>query len=504
MGVWEKKHPYPHTPTPPYKKRSFHMSLSTKVTLSFLAGLFSAMLAWVVIDFNGFYSMSGSPESGSFFELFAQQAFVGAIFGIFVGIAIGFVNGISGGSSKLVQKNVCWGAIVGLCGGLIGLFFGQMFFGCLYKDPRAAVSFALFGPLYFIWDVIVRAIGWAFIGCFLGLAQGISSGSSKAARHGAIGGLIGGLLGGSLFEIVPYILPPGTQNPGVISRGISLTITGASIGLFIGLAENLLKQAWVRVVQGRNEGKEYIISKDRTTIGRDELSDIGLFGDRNVSPTHAMIDIQNNRHILRDAGSPLGTSVNSQRITEHVLRDGDLIQMGSMQLEFHDKATASKLPMPEDIAPMPAPQIPTMEGICPFCGTKKDPITGACECSVGTQPAASTSWQEPSPNTADIPRTLDGTGPRLIGISGPYAGKTFQLSSTSTSVGREQGKDIELPLDTTVSRRHARIENENDMFVIYDEGSSNGTKVNGARITSQMLSPWDIIEFGSSGFRFEQ
>lgn len=480
------------------------MSLSTKVTLSFLAGLFSAMLAWVVIDFNGFYSMSGSPESGSFFELFAQQAFVGAIFGIFVGIAIGFVNGISSGSSKLMRRDVCWGAGVGLCGGLLGLYVAQIAFGLLYNLFDSAGLWL--GPIVFIWKVVIRAIGWSLIGLILGLAQGLPSGSRKAARHGAIGGFIGGLLGGSLFEVTQYLLPPGTsqEQASVICRGIGLTVTGAAIGLFIGLVENLLKQAWVRVVQGRNEGREYIISKDRTTIGRDELSDVGLFGDHNVSPTHAMIDIQNNRHILRDAGSPLGTSVNSQRVTEHILRDGDVIQIGSIQLEFHDKATASKLPSPVDIAPSPAPQIPTMEGICPFCGTKKDPITGACECSVGTQPAQSTSWQEPSPSTVDIPRTLDGTGPRLIGISGPYAGKTFPLSSTSTSVGREQGKDIELPLDTTVSRKHARIENENDMFVIYDEGSSNGTKVNGARITSQMLSPWDIIEFGSSGFRFEQ
>lgn len=473
------------------------MSLSSKVTLSFLAGLFSALLAWVVIDFNGFYSLSNSPDSGSFIELFSQQAFVGAVFGIFVGCALGFVGGIAGGSSTRILRGIMFGSAVGLCGGLIGIFVGQMFFGPLYKDPREAMLFAPLGPFYFIWDVIIRAIGWAFIGCILGLVQGLPSGSKKAARHGAIGGLIGGLLGGALFEIIPYILPPGTKNPSVVCRGISMTVTGASIGLFIGLVENLLKQAWIRVVQGRKEGREYIISKSRTTIGRDELSDIGLYGDRNISPTHAVIEMHNGRHTLHDSGSAIGTTLNGQKVAEHMLRDGDIIEIGSMKLEFHEKATASKIEMPVEPVSKPQIQIPSMEGFCPFCGSKKDPKTGACACSVGGQPVSSAGAMPVS-----VP-TLGGTGPRLVGISGPYAGQSFPVSpSGATSVGREPGRDIQLPMDTTVSRRHARLEDEGG-FIVYDEGSSNGTTVNGVRITSQPISPGDVVEFGSSGFRFE-
>ena len=477
------------------------MSLNTKVIMSFLAGMFSAILAWIAIDFNGVWRLAEGESSGRFLSLFAHQAPMGIIFGIFVGVAIGVVNGMSGGSGKLIQRYAAYGVLVGAVGGLLGLFFGQLLFGSLYRDPRESMTLSALGPLIFIWDVIVRALGWSIIGFFLGLVQGLPISSKKAAWHGAIGGLIGGFLGGTLFEIIPYILPPGTKNPSVVSRGISMIVTGASIGFFIGLVEALLKQAWIRVVQGRNEGKEYIISKPRTTIGRDELSDVGLFGDRNVSPLHAVIDMSGGRHALRDAGGGIGTLVNGQKVAEHALRDGDLIEIGSIRLEFHEKATASKIPQPVD-APKQAVQIPTMQGQCPFCGTKKDPITGACACTVGAgspAPAPPSPWPEPSPMSSPAP----GSGPRLIGIRGPYVGQVFQLSDIMT-VGREPDRNIQLPMDTTVSRRHARIASEGGAFVVYDEGSSNGTTVNGVRVTQQQLVSGDAVEFGSSGFRFEQ
>jgi len=479
------------------------VSLNTKVILSFLAGTFSAMLAWVVIDFSGVYSLPADSAAATFGELFREQAFVGAVFGIFVGLAIGLVNGASSGSAKVVQRDAAWGAAVGLAGGLLGLFFGQMFFGSLYKDPRTALPFAPLGPLLFIWDVLIRAIGWALIGLFLGLVQGLPSKSGKAARHGAVGGFIGGLLGGTLFEIVPYVLPPGTKNPSIVSRGISMTVTGASIGFFIGLVETLLKQAWIRVVSGRNEGKEYVISKARTTVGRDELSDIGLFGDRDISPLHAVMEIQNGRYVLRDAGSPLGTKVNGRKVADEILKDGDLIEIGSMRLEFREKATASAIPKPVDTAPKPPVQIPTADGICPFCGGRKDPNTGACACTVAGQPSAAPSWPGPAPGAPVSPPV--GSGPRLIAMSGQYAGQWFPLRpSGATAIGREAGRDILLVTDSTVSRKHARVENEGGTFVVYDEGSSNGTMVNGVRITRQPLAPGDVVQFGSSAFRFEQ
>lgn len=475
------------------------MSLNTKVILSFLAATFAALVAWVVIDFNPWYRLSGQSSGQDFSTLFAQQAFVGVIFGLFVGAAIGFISGMSSGSSAVMQRETGWGALCGIGGGLLGLFFGQMFFGALYRDPRQPLPLEPLGPFVFIWDVFVRAFGWSLIGLFLGLAQGLPSKSVKTARHGAIGGFIGGILGGALFEIVPYVLPP-VDNPSIFSRGIAIPVTGGTIGLFIGLVQTLMKQAWVRVVKGRNEGKEHIITKPRTTIGRDELSDVGLFGDRDIFPLHATIELRNGRHVLRDAGTQVGTRVNGQPVTEQVLRDGDTIEIASMRLQFFEKATASKVPKIVDSAPEPV-KIPSMEGQCPFCGSKVDPRTGTCPCSIGAQPPG---MPGTAPMPAPPPSPAASSGARLIGLAGVYAGQSFPLSPTgATSIGRESGRGIMLSMDTTVSRRHGRIENEAGTFVVYDEGSSNGTRVNGAQVSRQPLSPGDVIEFGSASFRFE-
>ncbi len=487
------------------------MTLNSKVVMSFLAGLFSAALAWVIIDFNGVHRVADSIGNAA--QMYRDQAFLGAIFGMCLGIAIAGVNGIFSGSGAQLRRNVGYGALVGIGGGIMGLYIGQAFFGVLYKDPRTA-SLSMLGPLVFIWDVAVRALGWGLIGLFVGLVHGMPSKSKSAMRHGAVGGVIGGFLGGSLFEIVPYLLPPTTHDPSVLCRGIGLTVTGAFVGFFVGLVENLMKQAWVRVVMGRNEGKEYIISKPRTTIGRDELSDIPLFGDRNIAPMHAVIDFQSGRRVLQDAGSPIGSSVNGQRVTAQALKDGDLIQIASMKIEFHEKATASRIPVPVD-QPKPAVKIPDMAGICPYCGTKKD-ASGRCACSVGGPVPADQGFpQQPAPTVqSPSPMSQPTMGmqaspvpsgvPRLTAISGPYAGQSFALlASGPTSVGRDPSRTIQLPMDSTVSRMHARVENEGGMFVVYDEGSSNGTSVNGVRITRQPISPGDVVEFGSSAFRFE-
>lgn len=478
------------------------MSLNSKIILSFLAGTFAALLAWVVVDFNPWHRLPDQVIAISFSEAVRQQMLVAVMFGSFLGMAIGGVNGVFSGSPRLMRRYIGWGFAIGLFGGVAGLFFGQLFYGYMHREPRGFAAMSGLGPFVFVWNIIARAIGWSLIGFFVGFVQGIPVGSKKAVRHGAIGGFIGGILGGTLFEIVPWLLPPGTDRPGVVSRGISMTVTGASIGFFIGLVEILMKQAWIRVLRGRSEGREYVISKPRTSIGRNELSDIGLFGDMDIALTHAFIEAQDGRHVLRDAGSAAGTAVNGQRITEYALKDGDVIGIVSMQLEFHEKATASRIAPPVDVAPRPSAQIPTIEGICPYCGSKKDPNTGACACAVEASTAAGTPSTTPTTPPA---ASAVGVGPRLVGVTGPHAGQSFGLSpSSSTSVGREPGKDIQLPLDPTVSRTHARIENEGGAFVVYDEGSSNGTTVNGVRITRQVLAPGDTIQFGSSSFRFEQ
>lgn len=151
-----------------------------------------------------------------------------------------------------------------------------------------------------------------------------------------------------------------------------------------------------------------------------------------------------------------------------------------------------QLPGEQDAAPSPGqtatPGVPEVDpNICQFCGEQKDAATGSCGCTVTPAPSGIAS------------------GPRLIGIAGPYLGKVFELKEDIITIGREVGNSVSLADDATTSRRHARIIVMEGQFTLQDEGSANGTLVNNARVTEPTeISAGDEIQIGSTKFRFEQ
>jgi pSer/pThr/pTyr-binding forkhead associated (FHA) protein len=251
--------------------------------------------------------------------------------------------------------------------------------------------------------------------------------------------------------------------------------------------------------------------------------------------------MENGRHVLLDGGTPIGAVVNGQRIQQkQLLKDGDMIQLGQVRLLFREKATAAKVGRP--IADVPrsaqAPGALAMpSNLCPFCGAQKD-ANGNCLCTVPGAaspgaPAADRGMSAPpspesvgmapafsggpggstgplgAPSYAPTPAygsgagVFGGMGTGLIALEGPYAGQRFPLSGPQVSIGRSPDNMIALVNDSTVSRRHAHIAEENGHHVLYDDGSSNGTFVNGVRITIQTLAPGDIIHFGAGKFHYE-
>ncbi len=63
-------------------------------------------------------------------------------------------------------------------------------------------------------------------------------------------------------------------------------------------------------------------------------------------------------------------------------------------------------------------------------------------------------------------------------------------------LGRGKTADI-LLLDPAISREHTAVEKDGEDFVILDLGSSNGTFVNDAQVTRQILKEGDIIRVGT-------
>lgn len=78
----------------------------------------------------------------------------------------------------------------------------------------------------------------------------------------------------------------------------------------------------------------------------------------------------------------------------------------------------------------------------------------------------------------------------------------FELKKRTTTVGRHPSNDISLLLES-VSRFHARLEDHDTGWFISDLKSSNGTFVNGERVTeARAVNSGDVITFGRADFRF--
>ena len=71
------------------------------------------------------------------------------------------------------------------------------------------------------------------------------------------------------------------------------------------------------------------------------------------------------------------------------------------------------------------------------------------------------------------------------------------------TVGRGPDRDLVIP-DSEVSRQHALFRIENQAHTIADLHTSNGTFVNGARVSRHVLRPGDVVELGPARVCFRQ
>jgi pSer/pThr/pTyr-binding forkhead associated (FHA) protein len=95
---------------------------------------------------------------------------------------------------------------------------------------------------------------------------------------------------------------------------------------------------------------------------------------------------------------------------------------------------------------------------------------------------------------------------RLVVLRSPTldAGEVVTLDMHALRVGRGGDNDVSVDGDEYASSHHARFEPRRDGVYVEDVGSTNGTFVNGIRLTRERrLAPGDVVRIGETDLRFE-
>jgi hypothetical protein len=107
------------------------------------------------------------------------------------------------------------------------------------------------------------------------------------------------------------------------------------------------------------------------------------------------------------------------------------------------------------------------------------------------------------PGLGEEPRVEAG---RIVVVKSPALteGDEWELDSSSLTLGRSSQNHIQLKRDEFASSSHARLEPRRDGVWVEDIGSTNGTYLNGIRLTKpKRLSPGDIVRIGETELRYE-
>ena len=90
---------------------------------------------------------------------------------------------------------------------------------------------------------------------------------------------------------------------------------------------------------------------------------------------------------------------------------------------------------------------------------------------------------------------------KLLVISGPLQGREFILNRETFMIGAGEHNDLVIK-DSTVSKRHCEITVDQSGYQIRDLDSTNGTRVQGVRVSSAHLAPGSEIQLGKTRIVF--
>ena len=98
-------------------------------------------------------------------------------------------------------------------------------------------------------------------------------------------------------------------------------------------------------------GRAHELKVDKTTIGRVEDNTFQI-AESSVSSHHCEVLLRGQEVVVKDLNSTNGTFINGEKITESVLKPGNTLRVGQIELRLENGAPAPATPAP---TPAPAP-----------------------------------------------------------------------------------------------------------------------------------------------------
>jgi hypothetical protein len=265
--------------------------------------------------------------------------------------------------------------------------------------------------------------------------------------------------------------------------------------------ENLVEGAFAKVFKGVVHPVEIASAMQREADAHKSI----LGGGRTLVPNRYIIDLSPPDHDrLAQYAAPLAQEL-AQAQAEYIgeqgwtvygdviveIERGEGLDTGMFRIaaEVYTGGGDQQPPPP----PPPPGYPPQHQGYGPPPGMPPGPPMGGPP-PIGPPGSPAQVSSQPTPPVTPLHTARQA---RLISSDG----RQFAVAIGSTVIGRGEGAQVRLA-DVGISRQHARLDYDGTRMVLTDLGSTNGTTVNGNRITAAALQHGDVIQLGTTTLTF--
>jgi hypothetical protein len=212
------------------------------------------------------------------------------------------------------------------------------------------------------------------------------------------------------------------------------------------------------------------------TLGRTDFEHLGQWSDQLASELADMVA----EHIDGEGYQVF------DKVTVRLEQNPDL-PTGVFEVSSH-VADPARPPARDDFAAVPPPRGGPVAGHPPL--PPLPPLRGRVATDTGKQGPSFVGRAGSHPGVTHV-LVVDGPGTR------------HELTTGRNVIGRGTEADIRLP-DTGVSRKHVDVVLDGGTATVEDLGSTNGTLINGRRVSRQALADGDVIRIGHSVLVYRQ